>query len=471
MDLTSDLIAWSLSPETAKSDGLMPEGLILPDRPVALSMTDAAATAAAVASYDGRMIGTPSYYSSAYPTAAGYNMYGSGTQSYYSMPSTFRTATTPFQFATAQPTYYGGSFSTTGFDYSPYPTAVQCYGGRNNYYSNAVNPITTSPTIYNVGSLSTEPGSSNQLSPFPKAELKKTGKSVKKKKLSNGGGANSDTHYKRIFIWEIGDLCALTFYFANSDPIRNPHRLPLHHYMNANAERIMSTVFRIDQSDECDHMNIEDANLDDSVSDMSYTQTVPETSEASAAATANALAPLPMSRSGADWMRKLAAKYQTIKETYSSYKDDLSGILQQSNISSEEFATLRSTGCDLQTQRWITSITQCLKLINERSFGGQYANIVLTNESIVATLARLLLFEQSSTVPAENVYSYRKTGKEAAIDRIVSRFGKKCSYVMISSHNDTQEIAKRENIPCWPLKTTDNLSVLHFALKVYLTDG
>lgn len=42
---------WSLLPEAAKPDSLMPEGLILPDRPVALSMSDAAATAAAVASY------------------------------------------------------------------------------------------------------------------------------------------------------------------------------------------------------------------------------------------------------------------------------------------------------------------------------------------------------------------------------------------------------------------------------------
>lgn len=51
--------------------------------------------------------------------------------------------------------------------------------------------------------------------------------------------------------------------------------------------------------------------------------------------------------------------------------------------------------------------------------------------------------EQSSMIPAENVYSMMKIGKEAVIDRILSHFGKKCSFVIISTHLDTHEIAKK----------------------------
>lgn len=67
----------------------------------------------------------------------------------------------------------------------------------------------------------------------------------------------------------------------------------------------------------------------------------------------------------------------------------------------------------------------------------------MTGENIVTTLAKLLIMEQSSMIPAENVYSMMKIGKEAVMDRILSHFGKKCSFVIISTHPDTHEIAKK----------------------------
>lgn len=82
-------------------------------------------------------------------------------------------------------------------------------------------------------------------------------------------------------------------------------------------------------------------------------------------------------------------------------------------------------------------------IISNRSSRNQYANILITSESIVPTLAKLLISEQSSMIPAENVYSTLRMSKESVIDRILSRFGKKCSFVIISTHLDTHEIAKK----------------------------
>ena len=37
------------------------------------------------------------------------------------------------------------------------------------------------------------------------------------------------------------------------------------------------------------------------------------------------------------------------------------------------------------------------------------------------------------------------------MEKITSKFGKKCSYIVISSDHETVLLAKKENIPVWPI--------------------
>uniref|UniRef100_F1L0Y4 Eyes absent homolog n=1 Tax=Ascaris suum TaxID=6253 RepID=F1L0Y4_ASCSU len=455
---------WSVLPEGTKPEVLMPA---IPDRPVALSaMTDAAATAAAVASYDTRMIGTSPYYNGGY-SATGYGMYGSGSQNYYPVSSSLRSSAAPFPFAATPQTYYGNSYSSAGFDYSPYPAAVQCYSGRGGYYGSAINSVSSTPSLYAMSSLPTDSGISNQLSSFSsKSDVKKSGKGAKKKKLS-GGSSSPEGHYTRVFIWEMEDVCVLSNHFLRSgDPLRGQRLVQT---VNANVDRLVASAFGIDQNDECDHVNIEDASVEDGLSDMGYPQAGSENSTGSTPSAPAALLGQPLGRGGVDWMRKLAAKYQHVKDTYSLYKNNYPGLIEQSGIGVEraELLAFKST-MDPFTQRWTDSMARCLKIIVERSSREHYANVLLTSESIVCTLAKLLIMEQSSMIPAENVYSTAKTGKESVIERILSRFGKKCSFVIISTRPDTHEIAKKENVPLWKIKNENDLELFHLALTHHL---
>ena len=95
-------------------------------------------------------------------------------------------------------------------------------------------------------------------------------------------------------------------------------------------------------------MNIEDASVEDSLNEVSYLQSVPETSDGGATTTPNTLIPLPIGRGGVDWMRKLAAKYQNIRETYNSYKNDLPGIFLFFKISITILINFLLHSCNLK---------------------------------------------------------------------------------------------------------------------------
>uniref|UniRef100_A0A158PNC6 Eyes absent homolog n=1 Tax=Anisakis simplex TaxID=6269 RepID=A0A158PNC6_ANISI len=528
---------WSVLPEGTKSEALMPA---IPDRPVALTaMSDAAATAAAVASYGTHLV----------PYATSYGMYtNSAHQNYYHpVSSSLRsTAAAAFPFAATPQAYYGNGYSTTGFDYGSYPATVQCYSGRGGYYGNTINPVSSTSSLYAMSSLPTDVGPNNQLPVFTssKSDIKKSAKGAKKKKLvnSHGGSSSPDDRYTRVFIWEMEDVCVLSNVCLRSGDAMRGQRFA--NMINANIERLIASAFGIDHNDECDHVNIEDVSVDDCVVNdmMHYAQNGSESLSttstsnsgamisssntttnnnilSSSSTTAillanahsnNANTTQSLSRGGIDWMRKLAAKYQHVKETYLLYKNNYAGFIEENSISLEraELLAFKST-IDPLTQAWTDSVARCLKVIVDRSSREHYANILLTNETIICTLAKLLIMEQSAMIPAENVYNTAKTGKDSVIERILSRFGKKCSFVIISTQPDTHEIAKKvsiiiaviiidtaitiimiiittktffvcnanqnvnvtkdkENIPLWKLKNVHDLDLFYTALTHHL---
>uniref|UniRef100_A0A0R3S1F3 Eyes absent homolog n=1 Tax=Elaeophora elaphi TaxID=1147741 RepID=A0A0R3S1F3_9BILA len=343
--------------------------------------------------------------------------------------------------ATAAAVAYGNGYTSAHFDYTPYPATMHCYGGRSGYYGCPINSVSSNSPLYAMNSLTNDMNTSNQLCSFTtKHETKRSNKATKRKK--NPGGANTpEKQYKRAFIWEMEDVCVLSnFFLRSNDPVRNER---LAQTINSNVDHLIASIFGIDQDEQdCEYVNIEDANIDDIFDDVTYPQIGIDTPSTSAMGNTEPSL-LGHARGGVDWMRKLAAKYQHIKDTYNSYKNNFAGLLERTgNAEQAELLALKST-VDPLTQGWGESVGRCLKLVIDRSSREHYANVLLTGENLVSTLAKLLIMEQSSMIPAENVYSMIKIGKEAVIDRILSHFGKKCSFVIISTHLDTHEIAKK----------------------------
>ena len=71
-------------------------------------------------------------------------------------------------------------------------------------------------------------------------------------------------------------------------------------------------------------------------------------------------------------------------------------------------------------------------------------NIVIANETLSSSLAKLLAFDMAEYVLPENIYSTMKIGREAVLSRICERF-KKERAVVITSSPELGLLAKRVN--------------------------
>ncbi|KAI1721872.1 eyes absent like protein 1 [Ditylenchus destructor] len=169
-------------------------------------------------------------------------------------------------------------------------------------------------------------------------------------------------------------------------------------------------------------------------------------------------------------LRRIATKYQHIRATYDRYKTNLADLLDCCGLSAsktniaEHFNTYdKLSGCKIERYR------RCLKIIYERSalIKDRCTNIVITNETLASSLAKLLAFDMAEFVQPENIYSTIKIGKEAVLTRICERF-KKQHAVIITSSSDLNLLAKRENIPCWKMQSLNDIDAFYFALDTIL---
>ena len=60
----------------------------------------------------------------------------------------------------------------------------------------------------------------------------------------------------------------------------------------------------------------------------------------------------------------------------------------------------------------------------------------------------------------------RFAGKESCFERIVSRFGKKCTYVVVGDGRDEEAAAKQMTWPFWRISNHSDLAALHHALEL-----
>lgn len=106
---------------------------------------------------------------------------------------------------------------------------------------------------------------------------------------------------------------------------------------------------------------------------------------------------------------------------------------------------------------------KCLNMISQRE---NCVNVLVTTTQLVPALAKVLLFGLGQVFPIENIYSATKTGKESCFERIVTRFGRKSTYVVVGDGADDETAAKNQNFPFWRISSHSDIRALHTALDM-----
>ena len=90
----------------------------------------------------------------------------------------------------------------------------------------------------------------------------------------------------------------------------------------------------------------------------------------------------------------------------------------------------------------------------------------MTTTQLVPALAKLLLYGLGGVFDIENIYSATKIGKESCFERISSRFGRKCTYVVVGDRQEEETAAKQMNWPFWRINEHRDLAALQHALDL-----
>ena len=194
----------------------------------------------------------------------------------------------------------------------------------------------------------------------------------------------------------------------------------------------MEKYFFFQKFKECDQVHIDDVSSDDNGQDLStYNFTADGFNNNPANANMSGV------RGGVEWMRKLAFRYRRIKEIYNSYRNNVSELLGSPQC--EQWMQLRNE-VEKLTDNWQTLAHQSLSIIKSRPTN---VNVLVTTTQLVPALSKLLLYGFGSVFDIENIYSATKIGKESCFERISSRFGRKCTYVVVGDKQE-EELASKQ---------------------------
>ncbi|KAM8882818.1 eyes absent homolog 3 isoform X3 [Synchiropus splendidus] len=283
----------------------------------------------------------------------------------------------------------------------------------------------------------------------------------KGKKPENSQPADSDL--ERVFLWDLDETIIifhslLTGTFAQKFGKDRSSVMNLGLQMEEFIFELADTHLFFNDLEECDQVHVEDVASDDNGQDLSnynfLTDGFNGLNGGGASGTTTGV------QGGVEWMRKLAFRYRRLKEIYNSYKSNVGGLL--SPVKKDLLLRLQS---DIEnvTDSWLSTALKSLLLIQSR---GKCMNVLVTTTQLVPALAKVLLYGLGDVFPIENIYSATKIGKESCFERIISRFGKKVTYVVIGDGRDEELAAKRHNMPFWRITTHGDLMSLHQALEL-----
>lgn len=186
--------------------------------------------------------------------------------------------------------------------------------------------------------------------------------------------------------------------------------------------------------EECDQVHIDDVSSDDNGQDLTNYNFGTDGFQSSTNTNVTLSTGV---RGGVEWMRKLAFRYRKIKETYNSYRNNVADLLGSPKC--DQWAQIRND-IEKLTDNWLTLAHQSLSIIKSRPTN---VNVLVTTTQLVPAVAKLLLYGLGGVFDIENVYSATKIGKESCFERISSRFGRKCTYVVVGDRQEEESAAKQ----------------------------
>uniref|UniRef100_A0A4W5Q2C0 Eyes absent homolog n=1 Tax=Hucho hucho TaxID=62062 RepID=A0A4W5Q2C0_9TELE len=273
----------------------------------------------------------------------------------------------------------------------------------------------------------------------------------------------TDNDLERIFLWDLDETIIifhslLTGSFAQKFGKDPATVLNLGLQMEELIFELADTHLFFNDLEECDQVHVEDMASDDNGQDLSTYNFLADgfNGPSGGGATTGV-------QGGVEWMRKLAFRYRRLKDLYNGYKGNVGGLL--SPMKRELLLRLQSE-MENVTDAWLSTALKSLLLIQSRSAQGKCMNVLVTTTQLVPALAKVLLYGLGDVFPIENIYSATKIGKESCFERIVSRFGKKVTYVVVGDGRDEEFAAKQHNMPFWRISTHGDLVSLHQALEL-----
>ncbi|GMT02248.1 hypothetical protein PENTCL1PPCAC_24422, partial [Pristionchus entomophagus] len=301
-------------------------------------------------------------------------------------------------------------------------------------------------------------------------------KSSKKKKIG-GSSSPPEAQYVRVFVWDLDDVSVI----APSQLEMAARLAPAAsqpHVLRQAAIQVHSLVFpsSTDHLDINDHeffqvCNAEDAVVEEPTAVAAGTAASTPIAASEGEEAGNAVTSTTSTRSvTSEAARRVAAKYANLRQVYEQYAMNRGGLLERGIPgASKEFEESLAT-VDAMLGGKTQNVLRCLEIVTARSLQSmdKYANVIISNESVVAQAAQMLLIGAAPYVPLENLFSCGKQGKEMILDRLTARFGKKCSFVVVTSSGDTQNIARKEQMAVWPVSSPEAFVNLYSAQNDFL---
>ncbi|XP_052354905.1 eyes absent homolog 1-like isoform X9 [Oncorhynchus nerka] len=465
--------------------------------------------AAAYASYPqpGQPYGIPAYgiktegglSQSQSPGQTGFLSYSSGfttpqtgqaPYSYQMQGGTFTTTSGLYAGSNALTNSTG--FNSTQQDYPSYPAFGQ--GQYSQYYnsspytspymtSNNTSPTTPSttatytlqepPSALTSQALTEPPAGDYSTIHSPSTPIKDSesdrlrrasdGKSRGRGRRNNNPSPPPDSDLERVFIWDLDETIIvfhslLTGSYANRYGRDPPTSVSLGLRMEEMIFNLADSHLFFNDLEECDQVHIDDVSSDDNGQDLS-TYNFGSDGFHAAATSANLCLATGV-RGGVDWMRKLAFRYRRVKEIYTTYKNNVGGLLGPAKR--EAWLQLRAE-IEALTDSWLTLALKALTLIHSRS---NCVNILVTTTQLIPALAKVLLYGLGIVFPIDNIYSATKIGKESCFERVIQRFGRKVVYVVVGDGVEEEQGSKKHNMPFWRISSHSDLMALHHALDL-----
>uniref|UniRef100_V9KJF7 Eyes absent homolog n=1 Tax=Callorhinchus milii TaxID=7868 RepID=V9KJF7_CALMI len=315
------------------------------------------------------------------------------------------------------------------------------------------------------GFQSGESGPAQILSPTALKELEQSRKNVGGKSRGKGkkscSSPSPDNELERVFVWDLDETIIifhslLTGSYAQRFGKDSSSALTLGLQMEEMIFDLADTHLFFNDLEECDQVHVEDVTADDNGQDLTDYNFANDGFRGSSSSLTSGGGV----QGGVDWMRKLAFRYRRVKEMYNSHSSNIGGLFNPTKRDSLQ--QLRAD-VDVLTDSWLGTALKSLLLIQSRR---NCVNVLVTTTQLVPALAKVLLYGLGEIFPIENIYSATKIGKESCFERIVSRFGKKVTYVVIGDGRDEEYAAKRHNMPFWRIVNHGDLISLHQALEL-----